>query len=586
MTVSDEEIRRQLQLGEDSRWEFKEIEFRGNAPVSPRRNDLADEMGAFANAQGGVMLCGIADDGTIQGMSRKQMMALDHLLVEVSTDAIEPPLRIDVHHRELDGRAFVLAEVPRGETMHERSGRAFVRVGATKRRLSADERLRLAQNRARSRYLWFDKQVVPETGFETLSERLWEPLLSVEGAADPRRGLMNLRLLAQDEAGVDRATVAGILLCTSSPQDWFSQATITATQYRGLDRSSGQLDAQEVTGPLPVQIADAVQFVVRNMRVAARKTPEREDVPQYSKAAVFEAVVNAVAHRDYSVSSRRIRLSMFKDRLEIDSPGRLPNGMTIDGMEASQATRNEVIASVFGRIPVGKVAGSDHRRFLMERRGDGVSIIRKETQEATGTPPQYELVDDASLVLRIPAAKLELVPADATVTAYHDGQPLAGIEVLALFPNKTWVRATTNEAGEAALDLYTTNLPMTIYAAGPGYAAGLMWEWMPNQGGLLLELTPLQSGGAAIFAEGTGHLPGLSGRLEPILDTSNRTYLYADNIAIDEGRQQPVTFRLGKPLRLTDAHGAELMVTIVDILGRSSLLEYRPLQQSSAQDRQ
>ena len=584
MTVSDEEIRRQLQLGEDSRWEFKEIEFKGNTPVSPRRNDLADEIGAFANARGGILLCGIADDGTIQGMSREQMMALDHLLAEVSTDAIEPPLRIDVHHRALDGQAFVFVEVPRGEAMHERSGRAFVRVGATKRRLSGDERLRLMQSRARSRYLWFDEQVVPETGFGTLSERLWEPLLSVEGAADPRRGLMNLRLLAQDEADVDRATVAGILLCTSSPQDWFSQATITATQYRGLDRSSGQLDAQEITGPLPAQIADAVQFVVRNMRVAARKTPEREDVPQYSKAAVFEAVVNAVAHRDYSVSSRRIRLSMFKDRLEIDSPGRLPNGMTIDGMEASQATRNEVIASVFGRIPVGKVAGSDHRRYLMERRGDGVSIIRKETQEATGTPPQYELVDDASLVLRIPAAKLELVPADATVTVYHDGEPLAGIEVLALFPNKTWVRATTNEAGEAALDLYTTNLPMTIYAAGPGYAAGLMWEWMPNQGGLLLELTPLQSGGSAIFAQSTGHLPGLSGRLNPKLDTSNRTYLYADNIAIEEGRQQPVTFRLGKPLRLTDAHGAELMVTIVNILGRSSLLEYRPLQPSSAQD--
>ena len=576
--IQDEDIRRQLRLGEDSRWEFKQIDFSGNKPTSPRRESLADELGAFANKHGGIMLCGVTDNGIIQGMSREQMKALDFLLGEVSTDALDPPLRIDVEHRELDGKAFVLVSVPSGEALHERDGKAFIRVGAMKRHLTRAESLRLTQNRTQNRYLWFDKQVVPETGFETLNERLWELLLSVASATDPRRGLLNLRLLAQDETGVDRATVAGILLCTPSPQNWLSQATITATHYRGLDRASGQLDAQEIAGPLPAQIADAIQFVVRNMRVSARKTPEREDVLQYSKAAVFEGIVNAVAHRDYSMSSRRIRLSMFKDRLEIDSPGQLPNSMTIEGMEASQATRNEVIASVFGRIPVANMAGSDHRKYLMERRGDGVSIIRTETEEATGVPPEYEIVDKSSLVLRIPAAKLELVPADATVTVHSRGEPLADIEVLALFPNKTWVHATTDEAGNAILDLFTTHLPMTIYAAGPGHAAGLERAWTPNRGGLLLELEPLKSGGGAIFTQSTGHLPGLRGRLNPKRDTSDRTYLYADNIAIDEGRQQPVPLRLGKPMRLTDAHGEELSVTIVDIFGQSSLIEYQPFE--------
>ncbi len=578
MTIQGEDIRRQLRLGEDSRWEFKQIEFSGHHPTNPGRESLADELGAFANAAGGILLCGVADDGTIQGMSREQMVALDRRLVEVSTDTLEPPLRVEVHHRELDGKAFVLVVVPRGEAVHERSGQAFIRVGATKRRLQRIEIQRLAQNRAQNRYLGFDRQIVPDTGFETLGERLWEPLLSVSGATDPRRGLLNLRLLARDETGLDRATVAGVLLCTSSPQDWLPQATIAATHYRGSDRVSGQLDAQEIAGPLPAQIADAVQFVVRNMRVSARKVPEREDVPQYSKAAVFEAVVNAVVHRDYSMSTRRIRLSLFRDRLEIDSPGQLPNGMTIEGMEASQATRNEVIASVFGRTPVASMAGSGHCRYLMERRGDGVSIIRAETREATGLPPEYEIVDESSLLLRIPAARLELVPADATVTVHSGGEPLAGIEVLALFPNKTWVRATTDDTGDAALDLYTSHLPMTIYAAGPGYAAGLKRAWMPGQGGLLLELESLESGGAAIFTQATGHLPGLRGRLEPVRDSSDRTYLYADNIAIDEGRQQPVPVRPGRPIRLTDAHGAELSVIIVDIIGRSALIEYRPFE--------
>lgn len=577
MTISDEEIRQQLRLGEDSRWEFKQIEFRDNSPASPRREELADELSAFANASGGVLLCGVSDDGRIPGMSREQMGTLDRLLVEVSTDAIEPALRIDVHHRELDEKAFVLVEVPRGDAVHKRSGRAFIRVGATKRRLDGDERLRLAQGRAQSRYLWFDKQIVPNTGFETLDERLWEPLLSVAGAADPRRALMNLRFLTRDEAGVDRATVAGVLLCSQAPQEWLPQATIFATHYRGRDRASGQLDAQEITGPLPTQIVEAVKFTVRNMRVAAHKVPEREDVPQYSVAAVFEAVVNAVAHRDYSVSARHIRLSMFEDRLEIDSPGQLPNGMTIDGMEAMQATRNEVIASVFGRLPVGDVSGAEHRRYLMERRGDGVSIILQKTKEIAGTSPEYRVVDESSLVLSIPAAKLEVVPADATVTVHSQGTPLTGVQVLTLFPNKTWQRANTDQTGEAALDLYTTHLPMTVYVAAPKYSAGLVREWRPDKGGLLLELHPLPSGGATIFSQSTGHLPGLRGRLNPIRDTSDRTYLYADNIAIEEGRQQPVSFRVGKPMRLTDAYGVELSVTIVDIIGRSALVEYRSL---------
>ncbi len=576
MTVQDADIEQQLRLGEDSRWEFKQIEFSGSRPASPTREDLADEMIAFANASGGMLLCGVADDGQIQGMSREQMVALDHLLVEVSTDRIEPALRIEVQHRQLRDKAFLLVVVPQGDALHERGGRSFIRVGATKRRLVADERMRLAQRRAQGRYLWFDRQFVANTGFETLSERLWERLLSVAGAADPVRGLVNLRLLTHDDASVLRATVAGVLLCAKTPQEFLPGAVITATHYRGKDRASGQLDSQEIQGPLHDQIADAVKFVVRNMRVAAHKSPARENVPQYGLAAVFEAIVNAVAHRDYSMSSRRIRLAMFANRLEVDSPGPLPNGMTIESMDASQATRNEVIASIFGRIPVDNLPGSDHRAFLMERRGDGVSIILKETLETAGVLPDYRIVDDSNLLLSIPAARLDLTPADATITVHSGGEPLPGIDVLALFPNRTWRRGKTDEAGEAAFDLHSTHLPMTVYVAAPRYAARLEREWIPERGGLLLELQPLPNGGSAIFPQSSGHLPGLRGRLNPIRDTSDRTYLYADNIAIDGGRQQPVHFRIGKPMRLTDASGFELSVTIVDIIGRSSLLDYRP----------
>ena len=249
------------------------------------------------------------------------MEALDRQLAEVSTDSIEPALRIDVYHRELDGRAFLLVEVPKGESLHGRGGRSFIRVGAAKFPLTGEERMRLAQRRAQTRYLWFDEQPVSGTGFETLSERLWEPLLSAAGAADPAQGLRNLRLLTPDDAGVLRATVAGVLLCATKPHEYLANAVIMATRYRGQGRDSEQLDAREITGPLQGQIADAMKFIVGNMRVAARKAPARENIPQYSVGAVFEAVVNAVVHRDYSMSRRRIRLSMFADRLELDSPG-------------------------------------------------------------------------------------------------------------------------------------------------------------------------------------------------------------------------------------------------------------------------
>lgn len=83
MTIPDQTIRRQLDLGEDSRWEFKQIEFRGDTPISLHRDDLADELGAFANADGGVLLCGVADDGAIAGMSRPQMAELLVTIVDI-----------------------------------------------------------------------------------------------------------------------------------------------------------------------------------------------------------------------------------------------------------------------------------------------------------------------------------------------------------------------------------------------------------------------------------------------------------------------------------------------------------------------
>ena len=298
-------------------------------------------------------------------------------------------------------------------------------------------------------------------------------------------------------------------------------------------------------------------------------------MPQYSEKAIFEAVVNAVVHRDYSVRVSRIRLSMFSDRLEIQSPGAPPNTLNVESMAVRQATRNQAIASLMGRMGVGDVPGSADRRYFMERRGDGVPAIIRETRELSGRPPSYRLIDDAEVLLRIPAAPQDATSSREIVTVRARGRTLPRAEVLALFPNRTWKHAVADEHGEAAVDLYTTKLPMTVFCAAPGHAARLVREWLPAAGDLEIELVPLPMGGSAIFPEATGHLPGLRGRLNPKRDSLDRTYLYASNIAIGQGRPQPASFVPGEELRLTDSDGVALLVRIVEVMGRSALLEYR-----------
>ena len=576
MSFSDEELKRQMRLGEDSHWEFKEIAFAGNEPKGPRRAELADELAAFANTDGGVVLCGVTDSGDVRGMSREQMDALERLLVEVCTDMIKPPIRPAILRREIaEGKPFLLVEVPQGSDVHESPGGSYLRVGSTKRKMTRDEQLRLAQRRGQARFLWFDKQPVPGTGFGSLDESLWKPLLSAEGAAAPEVALEKMGMLTSDENGVTRATVAGVLLCSRTPEQWLPNACITAACYRGTHRASGQIDAQTITGPLNQQIETALAFAIRNMRVGAYKNPTRTDLPQYSEAALFEAIVNAVVHRDYSMRGSRIRISMFADSLEINSPGDLPNNLTLDSMELRQSTRNEALASALGRIPVRNIRGSGDRLFFMERRGDGVPTILRETRALSGKSPEYRLIDDADLFLTIPAAVTEATLANAVISARHEGTPLPGVELLALFPNKTWRHVHTDDAGEARVELHATHLPMTVFAAAPGFAAHVEYDWVPAQGALAIEMQTLPDGGSVIFPEATGSLPGLTGRLNPIRDAHERTYLYASNIAINDGQPQPVHFIPGEDVCLTDAEGKELVACIVGITGRSALLAYR-----------
>ena len=135
----------------------------------------------------------------------------------------------------------------------------------------------------------------------------------------------------------------------------------------------------------------------------------------------------------------------------------------------------------------------------MERRGDGVPIMRRATRELSGSFPKFRLIADAELCVTIPSASLESTPARAVITVWCAGQPLPNADVLALFSNKTWKRETTDEDGEAAIDLHTTHLPMTVFVAALGYTAHVQREWVPSRGALAVELETLPRGSVRSF---------------------------------------------------------------------------------------
>ena len=144
------------------------------------------------------------------------------------------------------------------------------------------------------------------------------------------------------------------------------------------------------------------------MKMQAIKSMGRQDKPQYDMTAVFEAVTNAVAHRDYSIHGSKIRLRLFDDRLELCSPGSVVNSLSVDSLRYRQAARNETLCSLLAKCVVpGDDWLASGRSHIMEKRGEGVPIILDNSTELSGREPQYRLIDDSELMLTIYAADSE-----------------------------------------------------------------------------------------------------------------------------------------------------------------------------------
>ncbi|MFT7723996.1 MAG: ATP-binding protein [Roseateles sp.] len=420
MFATRSELLEKIRLGEDTFLELKEVKFAGGKVRGPSQDGLADELAAFANSSGGVLLLGVEDTSReVLGIPVDKLDDVEQLVRQACEQSIKPPLAPIIERMTLpDGggveQPVIRLAIERSLFVHQSPGGYLHRVGSSKRPIAPDQLARLFQQRSQSRLIRFDETPVPRATLGDLNEALWRRFAPQRSSDAPEVLMSKLAMAARDEQGEWRPTVAGLLLGSSVAQHFLPGAFIQAVAYQGKDvvptgEGAYQRDAQDIVGPLDQQILDACAFVRKNMQMAARKLAQggREDLPQFDMLAVFEAVTNAVAHRDYSMAGAKVRLRLFDDRLELYSPGMLPNTMTPESLPFRQAARNEALTSLLARCPIVDDTLAAHRQHIMDKRGEGVSIVLETSERLSGKRPEYQLSDDSELKLTIFAAATE-----------------------------------------------------------------------------------------------------------------------------------------------------------------------------------
>ena len=420
MFATREELLEKIRLGEGTFLELKEVRFAGSKIRGPERNDLADELASFANSHGGVLVLGVHDKTReILGIPNQHFNAVERFVHEICQDSIDPPIAPIIDPMRLPAAigedvAVIKIDVPRGIFVHRSPGGFLHRVGSAKRVMSSEYLARLFQQRGQTRIIRFDEQIVPSAELHDLQLDLWERFLTSRSRDEREDFLSKLHMARADDDGTLRPTVAGLLMASADPREWLPNAYIQAVSYRGVGIRVGestdpyQLDAADISGPLDFQVVEACQFVAKNMKTAAFKDQGRLDRPQFDMTAVFEALVNAVAHRDYSIHGSKVRLRLFSDRLELYSPGSIPNTMTVENLAYLQATRNEIITSLLAKCPVptDKTWLTTDRRTMMDRRGEGVCLIMENSEKLSHKFPEYRLIDESELMLTIWSADI------------------------------------------------------------------------------------------------------------------------------------------------------------------------------------
>ena len=277
------------------------------------------------------------------------------------------------------------------------------------------------------------------------------------------------------------------------------------------------------------------------------------------RGRLFENIVVAEAVKHCWNRGRQPRLSFYRESGGLECDLFYESGRGVNAIEAKSGA---TVASSWMR-PLSRVAAT-------------VPAVTARTVVYGGDQAQSRSDAEVVPLGGFPAA-LRRFDTESAVLVACEGAPVAGAAVLALFPNGTRRAAVTDSGGVARLELHSDDQPMTVFVAGPGLRARISTDWIPATGARRVDLEPLDEGGSVIFEDQTGYLPGIEGRLNPILDEQGRTCLHTTNIAVNGSLSSGAAhFAVGgEPLRLEDANGKKCDLRIVAMRGQSSLLEYR-----------
>lgn len=366
------DILRLLSLPEGKTLEFK----RDLSSPKPVLRTLV----AFANTAGGTLIIGRADDGAVVGVN--DVLTEEERLASLIADSIAPAMMPEIEAITVEDKTLLLVRVAHwpGPFYLKESGATdgvYVRLGSTNRK--ADAAMLAELERFRSNHS-FDQLPCAEVGEEALDDALIRRWFETIGKKMRASDLESMEILVPHGSRKVVSNGGMILFGREEVRNrYFPDANVSCALFHGATKSRF-LDRKDIGGGILGALEEVPKFIARNSRLAAKiENIRRRDIPEYSVVAVREVLINALAHADYGVTGMRLFVSIFSDRLEIQNPGMLPFGMTLEDFKSGVSrVRNRVIAQVL------------HRLEIMERWGSGYERIREACREGGYPEPEWQ----------------------------------------------------------------------------------------------------------------------------------------------------------------------------------------------------